>query len=175
MNNRRQVDHAALAAQWERQSKEWTVDEPAAMTRPPVSSYIAAPAAPRAMQALPAADQVQQIDVLAAARVETRVMTSQKDHSWGFLIRTLPLAAAFSVAALVLAVGVLAVPLASIQALIVVFVAFAAVYSWAFWQDLRTSPAGISLYHTQNLWKHIHAERKFRHDWYRDERRELRK
>ena len=172
---RRQVDAAALAAKWEQQSKEWTVDEPAAVAKPGVSNYIRPLPPPRAMQALPAADQVHQVDIMPAATVQTVVRTSQVDHSKGFLIRTLPLAAAFSVASLVLAVGVLAVPLQSIQALIVVFVTFCATYAWAFWQDLRTSPSGIALYHTTQLWTHIHSERKFRHQWYRDERKDLKR
>ena len=174
MNNRRQVDAAALAAQFQRQSEAALTDTSSgpAVARPPVSAYLAPRPAPAQLRPLPTADAVQQIDVLPAATVQTVVRTSQVDHSKGFLIRTLPLALAFSIAALVLAVGVLAVPLASVQALIVVFVTFCATYAWAFWQDLRTSPAGIALYHTTNLWKHIHAERKFRHRWYRDERKE---
>jgi hypothetical protein len=176
MTQRRQVDSAALAAQFQRQSEEWTVDDPAPLAaRPAPSSYVAPPAPERAMRNLPTADAVQQIDVMPAATVQTVVRTSQVDHSKGFLIRTLPLALAFSVAALVLAVGVLAVPLQSVQALIVIFVTFCAVYGWAFWQDLRTSPAGISLYHTTQLWTHIHSERKFRHQWYRDERKDLKR
>lgn len=173
MTQRRPVDAAALAAKWEQESRTWTVDEPAAVARPGVSNYIQPLPPPRAMQALPAADQVHQVDIMPAATVQTVVRTSQVDHSKGFLIRTLPLAAAFAVAALVVTVGLLQVPLMSLRTLVVIFVTFAAVYAWAFWQDLKTSPAGIALYHTQNLWKHIHAERKFRHAWYRDERKEI--
>lgn len=174
---RRQVDHAALAAQWERRAAEkmTEIDDAATSTRPQNTSLVMAPPPPAQLRALPTQDTVQQVDVVPAASVQTVVRTSQVDHSKGFLIRTLPLAAAFAVAALVVTVGLLQVPLMSLRTLVVIFVTFAAVYAWAFWQDLRTSPAGIALYHTQNLWKHIHSERKFRHDWYRDERKEIRK
>jgi hypothetical protein len=177
MNDKRHLDAAALAAQFQRQSEAALTDTSSgpAVARPGVSNFLVPRPAPRAMQALPTSDAVQQIDVAPAATVQTVVSTSQVDHSKGFLIRTLPLALAFSIAALVVTVGLLAVPLMSLRTLVVIFVTFAAVYAWAFWQDLKTSPAGIALYHTQNLWKHIHAERKFRHDWYRDERKEIQK
>lgn len=177
MNDKRHLDAAALAAQFQRQSEAALTDTSLtpAVARPAASNYLRPAPPPAQLRPLPTQDAVQTIDVMPAATVQTVVRTSQVDHSKGFLIRTLPLAGAFSVAALVLAVGVLAVPLASVQALIVVFVTFCATYAWAFWQDLKTSPAGIALTHTNNLWKHIHAERRFRHKWYQDERKELRK
>lgn len=177
MTNKRPIDYDNLAATWQHQAEDWSdpdeVTSTALARRP--STFVAPPAPERGMRQLPAADQVHQVDILPAATVQTVVRTSQVDHSKGFLIRTLPLAAAFSVAAVVVAVGLLAVPLASMRTLIVLFLSFAGVYAWAFWRDLATSPAGIALFHTQNLWKHIHEERKFRHQWYRDERREMRK
>ena len=174
---KRQRDYATLAEQWQRRAEEKMTepDAPATATRPPNTSLVLPPPPPAQLRALPTQDTVQQVDVLPAASVQTVVRTSQVDHSKGFLIRTLPLAAAFAVAALVVTVGLLQVPLMSLRTLVVIFVTFAAVYAWAFWQDLKTSPAGIALYHTRNLWKHIHAERKFRHDWYREERKEIRK
>lgn len=174
---KRPVDYAALARRWEQQARDKMTepDAPAAVTRPQNTSLVMAPPPPAQLRPLPASDQVQTVDVRPSATVETVVHTSQVDHSKGFLIRTLPLAAAFAVAALVVTVGLLQVPLMSLRTLVVIFVTFAAVYAWAFWQDLKTSPAGIALYHTQNLWRHIHAERKFRHKWYVDERKELRK
>lgn len=174
---KRQVDHAALAAKFEEQGRQalYDVSEETAIARRPAPNYVAPPAPERTLRNLPSSDAVQQIDVLPAATVQTVVRTSQVDHSKGFLIRTLPLAAAFAMAAVVVTVGLLAVPLVSMRTLVVVFVTFCAVYAWAFWQDLKTSPAGIALYHTQNLWKHIHAERKFKHQWYRDERKEIRR
>lgn len=172
----RNVDHAALAARFEEQGRAalYDVGEETALARRP-SSFVAPPAPDRGLRQLPTSDQVQQIDVLPAATVQTVVRTSQVDHSKGFLIRTLPLGIAFSVAAMVVTVGLLQVPLMSMRTLVVIFVVFAVTYAWAFWQDLRTSPAGISLYHTQNLWKHIHSERKFRHDWYNAERKDAKR
>lgn len=176
MMAKRQIDQAALTAHFERRAKEkmYEIDEPTTPTPRANTSLVLPPPPPATLQALPTQDTVQQVDVLPAASVQTVVRTSQVDHSKGFLIRTLPLAAAFAVAAVVVAVGLLAVPLLSMRTLIVIFVTFCAVYAWAFWQDLRTSPAGIALYHTRNLWQHIHAERKFRHDWYREERHYMR-
>ena len=169
-------DYDALARRWEQQARDnmTAIDDAPQLARRP-ATFIPPPAAPVKLQSLPTQDAVQQVEVLPAASVQTVVRTNQVDHSKGFLIRTLPLAATFAVAALVVTVGLLQVPLMSLRTLVVIFVTFAAVYAWAFWQDLRTSPAGIALYHTQNIWKHIHSERKFRHDWYREERKELRK
>lgn len=177
MKTRRQIDQAALTAHFERRAREkmTEIDEPAAPTLRRDTSLVLPPPPPAQLRPLPTQDAVQQVDVLPAATVQTVVRTSQVDHSKGFLIRTLPLAAAFAVAALVVTVGLLQVPLMSLRTLVVIFVTFAAVYAWAFWQDLQTSPAGIALTHTRNLWKHIHSERKFRHDWYRDERKEIRR
>ena len=175
---KRQRDYDTLAQQWQRRAEEkmYEPDAPAAAAPQRQDSALVLPPPPPAqLRGLPSADTAQTIDVLPAASVQTVVRTSQVDHSKGFLIRTLPLAAAFAVAALVVTVGLLQVPLMSLRTLVVIFVTFAAVYAWAFWQDLKTSPAGIALYHTQNLWKHIHSERKFRHHWYREERKEIRK
>lgn len=174
---RRQRDYATLAEQWERRAAEkmTEIDDAATVTRPQNTSLVLPPPAPATLRPLPAAENIQQIEVMPAATVQTVVRTSQVDHSKGFLIRTLPLAAAFALAAVVVAVGLLAVPLVSMRTLVVIFVTFCAVYAWAFWQDLQTSPAGIALTHTRNLWKHIHAERKFKHQWYRDERKEIRR
>lgn len=173
---RRTIDHAALAAQFQRQAEESLYDTapgPAVARRP--DTYIAPPAAPMAIRQMPAADNVQTIDVRPAAMVETQVHTSQKDHSVGFLIRVLPLALAFAVAAAVVVVGVFEVPALSIKTIATIFCVFAGVYLWAFLKDLDASPAGIALRHTRELWKHIHAERKFRHEWYRSEREEIRR
>ena len=176
--SKRPTDYNALAARWQREAEDWSdpADEATstALARRP-ATFVAPPAPERTMRQLPAADQVHQVDILPAASVQTQVRTSQVDHSKGFLIRTLPLAIAFSVAAVVVAVGLLAVPLASMRTLVVIFVTFAGVYAWAFWRDLATSPAGIALYHTQNLWKHIHEERRFRHRWYENERKETKR
>lgn len=174
---KQQKDYASLAEQWQRHAEEKMTDT---STGPAVwgggaKGVVLAPPAPTQLHQLPAAENIQQIEVMPAATVQTVVRTNQVDHSKGFLIRTLPLAAAFALAAVVVAVGLLAVPLVSMRTLVVIFVTFCAVYAWAFWQDLRTSPAGIALTHTQNLWKHIHEERKFKHEWYRDERKEIRR
>lgn len=174
---KRQIVHAALAAQFQRQGEAALFDT---STGPAVAprrdtSLVLPPPPPAQLRPLPTTDSIQTIDVTPAASVQTVVRTSQVDHSKGFLIRTLPLAGAFAIAALVVTVGLLQVPLISMRTLIVIFVTFCAVYGWAFWQDLQTSPAGIALTHTRNLWKHIHAERKFRHDWYRAERKEIRR
>lgn len=176
--NKRPTDYNALAARWQREAEDWSdVDVDATSTslarRP--STFVAPPASERSIRQLPSADQVHQVDILPAATVQTVVRTSQVDHSKGFLIRTLPLAIAFAVAALVVTVGLLQVPFMSLRTLVVIFVTFAAVYAWAFWIDLQRSPAGISLLHTQQLWKHIHEERRFRHRWYESERKETRK
>ena len=175
MNNRRTVDSAALAAKWEQQSREWTVDDPAPLARPAPSTFVQPPAPERHMRNLPAMDRIHQVDILPAATVSTVVKTSQQDHSVGFLIRVLPLAAAFAIAAAVIVIGVFEVPALSMKTLATTFVVFAATYLWAFLKDLDASPAGIALRHTRELWRHIHAEREFRHEWYRDERREIRK
>ena len=175
--NRRTVDQAALTAHFQERAaaKMTEIDDPTAPA-PRANTSLVLPAPPPAqLRPLPTADSIQQVEVMPAATVQTVVRTSMVDHSKGFLLRTLPLAAAFAVAALVVTVGLLQVPLMSLRTLVVIFVTFAAVYAWAFWQDLQTSPAGIALIHTRNLWKHIHAERKFKHQWYRDERKEIRR
>lgn len=175
---KQQRDYAALSAEWQRRAQEkmYEPDAPAAAAprRPETSLVLAPPAAPQ-LRPMPAADQAQTIDVRPAAMVETQVHTSQRDHSVGFLIRVLPLAAAFAVAAAVVVVGVFEVPALSMKTIVTIFCVFAAVYLWAFLKDLDASPAGIALRHTRELWKHIHAERKFRHEWYREERKELRR
>lgn len=173
---RRKVDHAALAAKFQRQGEAalYDTDEGTAVARRP-ATFVPPPAAPAGVRQLPTQDTVQQVDVLPAASVQTVVRTSQKDHSWGFLIRVLPLAAAFAVAAAVVVVGVFEVPAMSMKTIVTTFTVFAGVYLWAFLKDLDASPAGIALRHTRELWKHIHAERKFRHKWYQDERKELRR
>ena len=173
----RQIDQAALTAHFQERAtaKMYEIDEPTTSAQRQNTSLVLPPPPPAQLRPLPV-DQLQhQVEVMPAATVQTVVRTSQVDHSKGFLIRTLPLAAAFAVAALVITVALLQVPLMSLRTLVVIFVTFAAVYAWAFWQDLQTSPAGIALYHTRNLWKHIHAERKFKHEWYRDERKEIRR
>ena len=166
-----------LAATFQRQSMEalTTPDDPtpAPLARSAPSSYVAPPAPERHMRNLPAMDRIHQVDILPAATVSTVVKTSQQDHSVGFLIRVLPLAVAFAIAAAVIVVGVFEVPALSMKTLITVFCVFAAVFAWAFAKDLDASPAGVALRHTKELWAYLKREQRFQHQWYRDERKEI--
>ena len=111
--NRRTVDHVALAAKWEQQSKEWTVDDPAPVARPVSSTFVQPPAPIAKMSELPAWMLERQPfapDVaLQAMPVAIKEITSGQDRAKALQWRLLPFLGLWAIVGVVLGVGVVMV------------------------------------------------------------------
>jgi len=75
-----------------------------------------------------------------------RVSTSHVDRAKGFTIVSIPLAFGVGLGGLLLGVGLFSVPLFSMTALLILFVAFIATWLIAFLWHQSASPDGVSLW-----------------------------
>ena len=103
-----------------------------------------------------------------AAQTRAEVSGSHVDRAKAFQVASLPVAAAFGMGALIVAVAGLSVPILSLAALAVFWVAFLAwwLIGWAIHHII--SPDGIGLVHTLMGWQYLKAEQRERHRRYRD-------
>ena len=107
-----------------------------------------------------AAMQQMQIDV--PAQTVQRIETSHVDRAKGFSIVALPLAAGVGLGGLLLAVGLFSVPLFSMAALLILFLAFLATWltAWLWYQS--ASPDGVGLWTVMLHYRLLSREQKAR-------------
>ena len=91
-----------------------------------------------------------------------RLATSHVDRAKGFSIVSLPLAAGVGVGGLLIAVGMGAVPLFSMGALLVLFLAFLATWLIAYIWHQSASPDGVTLWMVLFQYRLLSREQKAR-------------
>jgi len=111
----------------------------------------------RRMEPLP-----MQVDAPMPVTTLQRVSTSNVDRAKGFSIKAIPLAAGVGLGGLLLAVGAGFVPLASMGALLVLFLTFLAVWLVAFVWSESASPDGVALWQVLLHYKLLSREQKAR-------------
>ena len=101
----------------------------------------------------------------SVAHVELR--TTYTDRAVGFQLATLPISVAFGVGALIVAIAGYAVPVVSVAALAVFWLAFLAwwLLGWAIHHIV--SPDGVSLIHALLGWRYLQREQAERFKRYR--------
>lgn len=101
----------------------------------------------------------------SVAHVELR--TTYLDRSKGFQLATLPVSLAFGIGALIVAIAGYSVPVLSVSALAVFWLAFLAwwLLGWAIHHIV--SPDGVALIHALLGWRLLYREQAERHKRYR--------
>lgn len=103
-----------------------------------------------------------QIDAPLPVQTVQRLATSHVDRAKGFTIKALPLSVAVGVGGLLIAVGIGWVPLASMGALLVLFLAFLVTWLAAFVWSESASPDGVTLWQVLLHYRLLSREQKAR-------------
>jgi hypothetical protein len=126
--------------------------------RRPQSKYVpAAPLARRPVPAMPGPVSTQ-IDVTPTATTHIDVRTSEVDRAKGFLLRSVPLYAAFALLVLLVTVFFYSMPMLSLPALVIFWLSFVAAWLLAYCYDLSRSPSGIAHLEATRKWDLIERE-----------------
>ena len=109
-------------------------------------SFVAPGPMPTAIvRRMPEAQQPIVLDTPLPVAQQIRMVTSHEDRARGFTLVSLPLATAVGVGGLLLAIGLFRVPLWSMGALLVLFLAFLGTWLLAWLWFTAASPDGIGL------------------------------
>lgn len=103
-----------------------------------------------------------QIDAPMPVQTVQRMTTSHVDRAKGFSIVSIPLAVGVGVGGLLIAVGMGAVPLFSMGALLVLFLAFLATWLIAYIWHQSASPDGVGLWQVMLHYRLLSREQKAR-------------
>ena len=123
-----------------------------------------------APMAMPLNGYAVSVPVSTVQTVEVR--TSAVDRSKGFLIAGLPLYAAFGVGMLIVAVALFDTPVLSLTGFLIFWGTFVLAWGWGYFQSLRTSAEGVSLYEARRKWDTVQIEQKERWDYYKQVNRD---
>ena len=106
--------------------------------------------------------------MLPTAQTTVELRTTYTDRSVGFQVATLPISVAFGVGALIVAIVGWSVPVISLGALAVFWLAFLGwwLLGWAIHHI--ASPDGIALVQALLMFKYVRAEQVERHRRYRE-------
>jgi hypothetical protein len=127
------------------------------------SSNLVAPAPRQRVEIIPIDEQ---LPMLPTAQTSVELHTTYLDRSKGFQLATLPISAAFGVGALIVAVVGYSVPVLSIGALAVFWLAFLGwwLIGWAIHHV--ASPDGIALVQALLMYRYVRTEQIERHKRY---------
>jgi hypothetical protein len=165
------IDHAPQLHPAQQQTIDWS--EPAAQ-QPPVrrmpTSYV--PAASDLMRApvtIASPDTHIDAQIIPASVVEARTQGSHVDRANAWLRYSLPLSISMGVLTTIAAVALYDVPLLSWSAMITFGLTFVIAYAAMLFRYWETSPEGVALYHTKELWKLLHSQQRHRQQIERDD------
>jgi hypothetical protein len=127
------------------------------LRRPSQKFVPAAPLARRPVPAMPGPVSTQ-IDVTPTATTHIDVRTSEVDRAKGFLLRSVPLYAAFALLVLLVTVFFYSMPMLSLPALVIFWLSFVAAWLLAYCYDLSRSPSGIAHLEATRKWDLIERE-----------------
>jgi len=130
-----------------------------------VANEIMKPTRPAPPPAMQVTEHIINVPVQASQHIE--VKTSSVDRAKGFLIAGVPLYAAFGVGMLIVAVALFGTPVLSLTGFLVFWVTFVLAWGWGYWQTLRTSAEGVSLYEARRKWDVVDREQKERWSYYK--------
>jgi hypothetical protein len=131
-------------------------------------SNFVAPAPKTRVEIIPIEDA---LPMLPTAQTSVELHTTYTDRAKGFQLATLPISIAFGIGALVVAVVGYSVPVISIGALAVFWLAFLTwwLIGWAIHHV--ASPDGIALVQALLMYRYVRREQAERHQRYREARR----
>ena len=114
-----------------------------------------------------------ELDAPLTVQTAQRIQTTHVDRAKGFTIVSLPLAFGVGVGGLLLAVGLFEVPLFSMGAMLVLFLAFLGTWLIAWLWHQSASPDGVALWQVLLHYRLLRHEQRARHermDRWEDER-----
>lgn len=109
------------------------------------------------------------INVQPSATQHIEMRTSAVDRSKGFLIATVPLFAAFAVAAVLIAYVAFEVPVLSVAALTIFWLTFVGAWVTSYLYTLAISAEGIARFEAGRKWRVIEREQTERWNYYRNQ------
>ena len=135
--------------------------------RRPSQKFVPAGPVRRELPAMPINASVNHtIDAAPVATTHIDVRTSEVDRAKGFLLRSVPLYAAFALLVLLVTIFFSNVPLLSLSALTIYWLSFTAAWLLAYCYDLSRSPSGIAHMEARNKWSVIKEEQRRRWEHY---------
>jgi len=166
------VDHEPQLHPAQRQTIDWSEPD----SRPlPVKAMSYVPAASDLMRTpnvtIASPDAHLDANIIPASMVEARVVGSHRDRADAWLRYSLPLSVSMGVVTTIAAVALYNVPLLSWSAMITFGLTFVGAYAALLMRYWQTSPEGVALYHTQQLWRLFHKQQDHRHAIEREEYR----
>jgi hypothetical protein len=126
-------------------------------------SNFVAPAPRQRVEVIPTEDQ---LPMLPTAQTTVELHTTYTDRAQGFQLATLPISIAFGVGALVVAVAGYSVPVISIGALAVFWLAFLGWWLIGWVIHHFASPDGIALLQALLMYRYVRNEQRERHRRY---------
>ena len=167
------IDHEAQLSPAQRQVYDWSEpDAPQLPGRRP-TTYV--PAASDLMRSptvtIASPDTHLDANIIPSSVVEARIQGSHVDRANAWLRYSLPLSISMGVVTTVAAVALYDVPLLSWSAMITFGLTFVVAYGVLMWRYWKTSPEGVALYHTEQLWKLLHSQQHHRQQLEREEYR----
>ncbi len=166
------IDHEPQLSAAQRQTYDWSEPESRPLPARP-TSYVPAFSdlmrTPNVTIASP--DAHVDANIIPASVVEARVVGSHRDRADAWLRYSLPLSISLGVVTTIAAVALYDVPLLSWSAMITFGLTFVGAYAALLMRYWQTSPEGVALYHTQQLWRLFHSQQKHRQQLEREEYR----
>ncbi len=137
------------------------------LVRPP--RYVKAEVLPPTRPAPPTAMQMTEhiINVPVQATQHIEVTTNSVDRAKGFLVAGVPLFAAYGVGMLIVAVALFGTPVLSLTGFVVFWLTFILAWGWGYFQTLRMSAEGVSLYEARRKWDVVEKEQSERWSYYK--------
>lgn len=168
-----EIDHEAQLSPAQRQPIDWAAPEERTLPAKPVTSYV--PSASELMRTpqvtIASPDAHVDANIVPAALVESRTLGTHRDRADAWLRYSLPLSVVAALVVTVVAKTLYEFPLLSWSAFITLGLSFMICYGALLFRYWETSPEGVALYHTKQLWKLFHSQQKHRQQLEREEYR----
>jgi hypothetical protein len=163
------VDHEPQLSAAQRQTIDWSEPDVRPLATKPTSYVPAASDLMRPPVTIASPDTHIDAQIIPASVVEARTQGSHVDRANAWLRYSLPLSAVAAVVVTAVAKTLYAFPLLSWSAFITLGVTFMVCYGVLLFRYWETSPEGVALYHTKQLWKLLHSQQAHRQQIERDD------
>jgi hypothetical protein len=163
------VDHEPQLSAAQRQTIDWSEPEVRPLATKPTSYVPAASDLMRPPVTIASPDTHIDAQIIPASVVEARTQGSHVDRANAWLRYSLPLSISMGALTTIAAVALYDVPLLSWSAMITFGLTFVIAYAAMLFRYWETSPEGVALYHTKQLWKLLHNQQAHRQQIERDD------
>lgn len=141
-----------------------TIQEQEHMSGRPLRQASYVPAARQTILPPATVNQNTMLDVPLNAVQVVEVRTSEIDRSKGYLLRTLPLSAAFAIVATIAGISLAGRPFFSWSAFLIFWLSFVGAWMYGEYRHGKSSPNSVALEEVRRKWDNIDANDKRRWD-----------